>query len=118
MNIKRIIREETKNKAIEKVVDDILSKSIIRLSEPDSHYVKVKRHEIIKPGKQGRTIAKIMEREYGISDWQTRQEIMSRLNEFMYMLSDKYYFVLTDRLPYFDPYPITLLDVKKHIKEM
>lgn len=36
----------------------------------------------------------------------------------MYMLNEEYYFVLTDRLPYFDPYPITLLDVKKHIEEM
>ena len=36
--IEKFINEAVNNKAVEKVVNDILSKSIIRLSEPDSHY--------------------------------------------------------------------------------
>ena len=113
-----MIREGVNNKIVDKVVDDILSKSIIRLSKPDSHYVQLWRHEIIEPGKQGRIIARLMEEEYGISDWETRNEIMNRLREFIHLLNEKYPFVLEHRLPYFDPYPITLLDVKKHIEEM
>jgi hypothetical protein len=124
MNIRRIIREEIdeldwirKEDPIEYVVDDILSKSIIKLTGPDSHYTQLRRHEIIEPGKQGPTIAKIMKRDYGINDWETRNEIMDRLYDFMYMMNNKYWFVLEHRLSYLEPYPITLLDVKNHLKE-
>ena len=113
----RPLRESVDRNKVEEVVNDVLSKSIIRLWEPDSHYVKVDRHEIVVPGKRGKTLAKVLERDYDVYDWEIRNEIVNTLDRFMYMLNEKYYFVLTDRLPYFD-YPITLLDVKKHIEEL
>lgn len=121
MNMKKIIRRtlnESVDNRVDEVVNDILSKSMIKLMKPGSHYVQLWRHEILQPRKQGRIIARMMEEEYNITDWKIRNEIMTKLNEFMLMLNDKYPFVLTDRLPYFDPYPISLLDVKKHIEEM
>jgi hypothetical protein len=112
--VKRVILENN-NQLVNRISDELLKKSFIRLPNPNVEYTFFDPHPSLK-SRSKFDWDEYFKEEYGIDDLNTKLAIMTKAKEFIGFLDKNYDFVFNSRLSYFEPYPVSLYDVKKHIE--
>jgi hypothetical protein len=114
--LRRVISENN-DQLVDNISDELLKKSYIIQINPNDSYTSFDPHPTLK-SRSNFDYQEFFKEEYGIDDLQTQLDIISRAKQFIYFLNTDYDFVFNHKLPYFEPYPISLYDIKKHINDL
>ena len=116
-NIVKKVISENNDQIVNNISDELLKKSYIIQPNPNDSYTSFDPHPTLK-SRSKFDYQEFFKEEYGIDDLQTQLDIMSKSKQFIGFLKNNYDFVFNHKLPYFEPYPISLYDIKKHINDL